>query len=349
MKRHRVLIVDDSATMRALIANVLDSAPDIEVVGEVSDPFEAREAIKALDPDVLTLDVEMPRMDGLSFLEKLMRLRPMPVIMVSNHTAASTDLAMQAMAIGALDCVVKPGPHDPRSFDQLVGKVREAAGTSLKGSLPARIVQSPEPATNRYLHDGRVLALGSSAGGIEALSCVLDRFPADGPPVVITQHMPAGFTKGLAARLDRLCDATVREAEDGAPLLPGMIYLAPGGERHLEIAGSKAPYCSLKAGDPVSGHRPSVDVLFRSVARTVGSKAIGVILSGMGRDGSDGLLDMRRSGALTLGQDRATSFIYGMPRAAYDGGAVERQLPLGKIQAAILAATTFEKGRNPCR
>ena len=349
-KIHRVLIVDDSVTMQHLIARALGQSDDIEVVGCASNALEAREAIKRLDPDVVTLDVEMPQMNGIEFLEKLMRLRPTPVIMVSNHTAASADLTVQAMAMGAIDCIAKPQLHNGVLFEGLPDKIRAASAVGWNVGEPYR--RAPLPAAPReqsYVHDGRIVAIGASAGGIEALSEVLELFPANGPPVLIVQHMPASFTRSLAARLDRLSDAMVREAEDGAPLRPGTIYLAPGGSTHLQVVGTDRLHCRLQAAAPVSGHRPSVDVLFESVAKAVGPMAIGVILSGMGKDGAAGLLSMLRAGARTIGQDETTSFIYGMPRAAFEIGAVERQLPLEKIRHAILGTTLQKGGNRPCR
>ena len=345
MKKNRVLVVDDSASMRALIASVLNAAPDIEVVGQAADPLEARQAIKALNPDVVTLDVEMPNMNGIDFLEKLMRLRPTPVIMVSNLTQRGGDITVKALQIGAFDCITKPMPGERELFAGLCEKVRLAA------EARPRMTQSPDPregqrgSSGRSAHEnfrpnGKVVAIGSSTGGVEALSAVLAGFPANCAPTVITQHMPGTFTKSFADRLNRLCEATVTEAYDGAPLTPGRIYVAPGGATHLEIVGSDNMRCRLRAGDPVSGHCPSVDVLFRSVARVAGSRALGVILTGMGRDGADGLLAMRQAGARTVGQDAATSLIYGMPRTAFEAGGVENQLPLKKIGAEILAITS---------
>ncbi len=346
MKKHRVLVVDDSASMRHLISSVLLDTPDIDVVGHAADAMEAREAIKKLNPDVVTLDVEMPRMNGIEFLEKLMRLRPTPVVMVSNFTSTGGDLTVKALAIGAVDCVGKPQAGDRILFAGLADKVRMAADVRFRPPATARDRAPANDADMRtaYRPDGRVVTIGSSAGGVEALSAVLDRFPANAPPILITQHMPEMFTKSLAARLDRLCDAHVTEAVDGAPVEVGRIYVAPGGSNHLTIAGSGPYRCRLVPSELVSGHRPSVDVLFQSAAKVLGRNAIGVILSGMGRDGADGLLAMRNAGARTIGQDAATSFIYGMPRTAHEAGGVERQLPLARIGAEILAMTKQKVG-----
>lgn len=342
MRRYRVLVVDDSPTMRRLVSAVLRASPDLDVVGEACDAIEARAAIKALDPDVVTLDVEMPGMDGLDFLERLMTLRPMPVVMVSSLTERCGEIATRALAIGAVDCVAKPVPGDGEPFADLARKVRAAAAVRVRRPEAA---ERPEPAPAGYAPDGRVVAVGSSTGGVEALIAVLGVLPADCSPVVVTQHMPPLFTRSLADRLDRLCAPAVCEATDGAPLVPGRVYLAPGGARHLEVVrGSSArpggpARCRLREGEPVNGHRPSVDALFRSVARHLGPAAVGVILTGMGRDGADGLRAMRDAGAATLGQDAATSLVYGMPRTAFEAGGVERQLPLHRIGAEIAAMT----------
>ncbi len=342
MKRTRVLVVDDSRSMRQMIAAVLTSAPDIEVVGEASDPFEAREAIKALNPDVITLDVEMPKMNGLEFLEKLMRLRPTPVIMVSNLTSAGGETTIKALEIGAVDCIAKPQPGDRAIFGELVDKVRVAVDARV-GRPPAARTEAAGPdggPGQAYRSDGRVVAIGSSTGGVEALTTLLASYPANCPPTVITQHMPPVFTKSFADRLNRLCAPTIAEATDGAVLGEGRVYIAPGSEvHHLEISGAATLRCRLRAADPVNGHRPSVDVLFNSVARVAGARAVGVILTGMGRDGAKGLLAMRQAGASTLGQDGASSLVYGMPKAAFEVGAVEKQLPIRKIGSEIISAT----------
>lgn len=336
MKPVRVLIVDDSATMRGFIAAALADDPMIEIAGQASDPLEAREAIKTLNPDVITLDVEMPNMNGLAFLAKLMRLRPMPVIMVSSLTQYGAEVSLAALELGAFDCVGKPisGLPTQKPFDELPGKIKAAARARVRSPsdshpLDARI--------GSFVPDGRIIAIGSSTGGVEALLAILSAFPANCPPTVIAQHMPGAFTGSFADRLDRACAASVRQASDGAILEPGSIYLAPGGQTHLEISRSEPARCRLHAADHVNGHRPSVDVLFSSVARAVGEKALGVILTGMGRDGADGMLAMRRTGAATIGQDEASSVVYGMPKAAFDLGAVERQLPLEQIGSTIIA------------
>ncbi|MEO3389356.1 chemotaxis response regulator protein-glutamate methylesterase [Mesorhizobium sp. CAU 1741] len=335
MSTVKVLVVDDSATMRSLISAVLRSDPEITVVGQAGDPLEAREAIKRLNPDVITLDVEMPNMNGLSFLEKIMRLRPMPVVMVSSLTQVGADVSLAALELGAIDCVGKPTTGMPaeRAFSELPAKVKAAARARVRSGSD----RAPNHAAGgNFRSDGRIVAIGSSTGGVEALLSVLSAFPANCPPTVITQHMPGTFTKSFAERLNRVCAADVSEATDGAPLSAGKIYLAPGGESHLQVVGSTSPRCRLSPEAAVNGHRPSVDVLFDSVAKASGKSALGVILTGMGRDGAQGLLAMRRAGASTLGQNETTSVVYGMPKVAFEMGAVERQLPLERIGAAII-------------
>ena len=336
----RVLVVDDSATMRAIITDALRRDPVIEVVGEAADPVQAREAIKALNPDVLTLDVEMPRMNGLNFLERIMRLRPMPVVMVSSLTSRGARATLKALELGAFDCVAKPDSVDRSGFDQLVPMVRAAAGARVRPS----VTRQAEPVTTPYQPNGRLLAIGSSTGGVEALLTILSKFPANCPPTVITQHMPGTFTASFAQRLNRFCAAEVQEAPDGAPLAPGRIYLAPGGGRHLEVVGFGPWRCRLVAGDTVNGHRPSVDVLFASVAKAAGPRGLGMILTGMGKDGARGLLGMRDAGARTLGQDEASSVVYGMPRAAYEMGAVMKQVPLGAMAHEALDICNAKHG-----
>lgn len=354
MKPVRVLVVDDSATMRGLIRELLSRDPGIEVVGESGDAHAARAAIKALNPDVVTLDVEMPRMNGLDLLEKIMRLRPTPVIMVSSQTSRGAAATIQALEIGAVDCVAKPDLEDPDSFADLAIKVKAAAGACPR-ALPsegrcARGRAGLVDCEQRYRPDGRILAIGASTGGVEALFAVLSRFPANCPPTVITQHMPATFTASFAARLDRFCKPHVSEASDGAVLRAGHIFLAPGGATHLEIQSPPPFRCRLTPGDPINGHRPSVDALFNSVAAAAGRKAIGVILTGMGRDGAEGLLAMRKARATTLGQDESSCVVFGMPKVAFEVGAVERQLPLDRMASEILRMTCLApEGVDRCR
>lgn len=346
----RTLIVDDSATMRGLIAAALGRDPGIEVVGQAACAAEARQAIKALNPDVVTLDIEMPAMNGLEFLEKIMRLRPMPVVMVSSLTSRGADATLQALELGAFDCVAKPSVAGVHAFDDLATTVRAAARARVR-PLAERPALAPRPlpaeTSSRFRSDGRLLAIGSSTGGVEALLTILSQMPAHCPPTVITQHMPATFTRRFAERLNRVCKAEVSEAADGMPLVPGRIYLAPGGPAHLQVVGSGTLRCRLQDGEPVNGHRPSVDVLFASVAKVAGPRARGVILTGMGRDGAQGLLAMRRAGARTLGQDEASCVVYGMPKVAFEMQAVERQVRLEGIAAEIIEITNAQRGEEP--
>lgn len=334
MSRIRVLVVDDSPTMRQLVARVLAADPEIEVAASAASALEARELIKQLNPDVMTLDVEMPEMDGLSFLERVMRLRPMPVVMVSTLTAQGTETAISALALGAVDCVVKPSAANPQSLDELPAKVKVAARVKRRHAITEP--EPPQPFRGSYQPDGRIIAIGSSTGGVEALIAVLTRFPANCAPTVVTQHMPPVFTRNLAQRLDRMCAPQVLEASHGAPLKVGTVYVAPGGDLHLEVSSQS---CLLKPGGPVNGHCPSVDRLFLSVARSLGARAVGALLTGMGRDGAQGLLAMRQAGARTFAQDEASSVVYGMPRAAVELGAADHQYSLSRIGPALVEAT----------
>ena len=335
----RTLVVDDSAAMRAIIIEHLQRDKRIEVVGQAVDAASAREAIKQLDPSVITLDIEMPSMSGLEFLEKIMRLRPMPVLMVSSLTRKGAKLSIKAIELGAVDVVPKPTSAEPDTFDDLAIKVVAAANARIR-SRTATNNAGPKPNRANVQRsatesDAKVIAIGASTGGVEALIEVLQGFPATCPPTVITQHMPPLFTSSLATRLNDICAAEVIEATSGAPLLPGKIYLAPGGDRHLEVSNNSGLRCRLRPGARVNGHCPSVDVMFKSVAEVSGAGAVGVILTGMGDDGAQGLLKMRESGARTIGQDESTSIVYGMPKAAYQIGAVGQQLPIGEISEHI--------------
>lgn len=346
-KRVRVLIVDDSATIRHLLAEILSRDPEIEIIGQAPEPAVARQMIKDLNPDVITLDVEMPNMSGLEFLEKIMRLRPMPVVMVSTLTERGAEVTLDALALGAVDYFPKP-VHDVAASlnaaaSTLSAKVKGAARARVRALARHGAAPSTVPSSGHAAYKNRVIAIGSSTGGVEALLEVLSHFPSDCPPTVITQHMPAGFTKSFAARLDKLCAPQVREAQDGAALEQGLIYLAPGGVSHLEVGGRNALSCRLISDQSTSGHRPSVDRLFHSVAKSAGARAVGVILTGMGRDGAAGLAAMRAAGAQTIGQDEATSVVYGMPRAAFELGAVMTQLPLESIGAEALRLCTLAR------
>jgi two-component system chemotaxis response regulator CheB len=336
----RVLIVDDSALMRQLLSTLLAEDPEIEVVGTAPDPHVARERIKALNPDVITLDVEMPLMDGVTFLRKIMALRPMPVVMISTLTQSGAEVTLEALEAGAVDFVAKPS-HDVANAmvglaSELQEKVKAAARTRVG---TRRMPATPAPKPQRLGRaTGKIVLVGASTGGVEALKALLMGLPADCPPILITQHMPARFTTAFANRLNRECQMRVSEAQHNDSVEPGHVYIAPG-SHHLEIVrvGNRFA-CALNDAAPVSGHRPSVDVLFRSGARTVGSAGIGVILTGMGKDGAEGMLEFRRAGATTLGQDEESSLIYGMPRAAFERGAVMHQHSLAHMADAILKA-----------
>jgi two-component system chemotaxis response regulator CheB len=335
----RVLVVDDSATMRGLITARLRADPMIEVVGQASDPHEARQAIKRLNPDVITLDIEMPNMDGIEFLDKIMRLRPTPVIMISTLTQRGADVSLRALEIGAFDCIAKPTSGNSDDFELLAEKVK-AAAQSRRRSRREEGMQRERPAA--FVPDDRIIAIGASTGGVEALITILSQFPPNCPPTVISQHMPPTFTRSFAARLNNLCAASVAEATDGAPIMQGQIYLAPG-DSHLEISGTGTHRCRLSDAPKVNGHRPSVDVMFRSVLRAVGSRSIGVLLTGMGRDGADGLLELRRAGSDTIGQDESSCVVYGMPRVAHEIGAVARQLPLDHIGERLVRISNMQQ------
>ncbi len=338
MKKIRVLVVDDSATMRGLIISTLSREQDIEVVGEAEDPLLAREAIKRLDPDVLTLDIEMPRMNGLDFLEKIMRLRPMPVVIVSTLTRRGADATIRALEIGAVDCIEKPRPGSEDTFAELAARLRIASKIQLGARVASQAPQKIALAVQGG--DTPIIGIGASTGGVEALMTILRSFPENCPPTVVVQHMPPLFTDSLAARLDRLCLPNVRIATSGAPLDVGTVYLAPGGNAHLSISGRQTRVCQLREGPRVNGHCPSVDVLFQSLAKTSASNTVGVLLTGMGTDGASGLRDLKDCGARTIVQDEQTSIVFGMPKAAIILGAVDVVAPLNRIATEILSVRT---------
>ncbi len=343
MTRTKVLVVDDSALMRQLLTDLLGSDPGLEVVGAAADPYAAWDKIKQLAPDVITLDVEMPRMDGLTFLGKLMGNRPLPVVMVSSLTERNCDTTFRALELGAVDFVTKPkldvAAGTVAVAEEIVAKVKAAA----RARPQVRTAPPPRPAAGggfRATH--KVIALGASTGGCEALSAVLTGLPPDAPGVVVVIHMPEGFTKSYAARLDRTCAVRVSEATDGDRVVPGHVLLAPG-NFHMSVARSGAvTTVRVAAGPPVNRHRPAVDVLFRSCARELGPNAAGAILTGMGDDGARGLLEMRRAGARTVAQDEATCVVFGMPKEAITLGAAETVLPLGRIADHLLRVTADE-------
>ncbi|AMG88801.1 protein-glutamate methylesterase/protein-glutamine glutaminase [Bordetella bronchiseptica] len=340
MKKIKVLCVDDSALVRGLMTEIINSHPDMEVVATAPDPLVARELIKKHNPDVLTLDVEMPRMDGLDFLEKLMRLRPMPVVMVSSLTERGGEITLRALELGAIDFVTKPklGIRDGliEYSEVIADKIRAASRARLRAPAPAGHA-APLRLRSPFASSEKLVIVGASTGGTEAIREVLQPLPADSPAILITQHMPAGFTRSFAQRLDALCAVTVREASDGERVLPGHVYLAPGGETHMRLGRSGANYViGLQASEPVNRHRPSVDVLFHSAAEAAGGNAIGVILTGMGKDGAAGLLAMKRAGARTMAQDEASCVVFGMPREAIALGAADEVVPLADISERIL-------------
>ena len=351
----RVLVVDDSPIMRDLITDILEEAPDISVVGKASDPFVARDLIKKLRPDVLTLDVEMPKMDGLDFLEKIMRLHPMPVVMISGLTKANSETALEALALGAVDVIAKSKINVDMSIaeksSEIIEKVREAANANFSANYKlyeknGSGASSFEP-SSEYDPTSKIVAIGASAGGVDAIQQILLSFPEGCPGTVITQHMPGTFTEKFSKRLNSLTHLIVKEASHNEIIKVGHVYISPG-ERHLEVGrSSRLGYvCKLSDGPPISGHRPSIDILFDSMAKSAGEDGIGVILTGMGKDGSKGLLAMRQAGAITLGQDEASSLVYGMPKVAFDVGAVSRQVSLKRMAKKILSHCVASKGSN---
>ncbi|MFM0628454.1 protein-glutamate methylesterase/protein-glutamine glutaminase [Paraburkholderia xenovorans] len=349
MQKIKVLCVDDSALIRSLMTEIINGQPDMTVVATAPDPLVARDLIKQHNPDVLTLDVEMPRMDGLDFLEKLMRLRPMPVVMVSSLTERGNEITLRALELGAVDFVTKPkvGIRDGMLdySEKLADKIRAAARARVRQAAPAHAAahasQAPVGAAplfnNPLLSTEKLIIVGASTGGTEAIREVLVPLPPDAPAVLIAQHMPPGFTKSFAQRLNGLCRITVKEAEHGERVLPGHAYIAPG-HAHLLLARSGANYIAhLSDEPPVNRHRPSVDVLFRSAAQHAGKNAVGVILTGMGRDGAAGLLDMKKAGAYTLAQDEASCIVFGMPREAIALGAADEIAALPEMSRRVMA------------
>lgn len=348
----KVLVVDDSALVRSLLSEIINQQADMVCVGAANDPLVAREMIRELNPDVITLDVEMPRMDGLDFLSRLMRLRPMPVVMVSTLTERGADVTLRALEMGAVDFVAKPrigvasGLKELAS--QIVDKVRSAAVARVsRHAGPAPVAPGPAATTQvttsaaaraplGRLSTEKVVCIGASTGGTEAIREVLMPLPADSPAIVITQHMPPGFTTSFAARLDSLCRIRVREARDGERLLPGHAYLAPGG-RHLRVGRSGSNYVAVvDDSEPVNRHRPSVEVLFRSAAQVLGPNAVGIMLTGMGADGAQAMKEMRDAGSYNLVQDEATCVVFGMPRMAIQCGAAHEVLPLGQMAPRLM-------------
>lgn len=349
-KKIKVLIIDDSALIRKVLTGILKAANDIEVVGTAPDPYIARDKIKALNPDVLTLDVEMPKMDGISFLSNLMRLRPMPVVMISSLTEKGADITLQALELGAIDFISKPKLDLSEGLqaysDEILEKVRIAAKANVRTSFAPKLVINKKYSADAIIKSKKskkhfkttekIIAIGASTGGTEAIKQVLSTLPAHAPGIVITQHIPESFSKPFAERMDRSSALTVFEASDGQQILAGHVYIAPG-DRHLVIERSGARYiCKLHDGPPVNRHRPSVDVMFRSISQNVGPNAIGVLLTGMGNDGAAGLKEMHNAGASTIIQDEKTSVVWGMPGEAYKIGAVDTVEPIDNISNRIL-------------
>jgi two-component system chemotaxis response regulator CheB len=351
----KVLIVDDSALVRGILTEIVNGQPDMQAIGVAPDPLAAREMIHALAPDVITLDVEMPLMDGIDFLEKLMRLRPMPVVMVSSLTEKGSDIALRALELGAVDFVSKPrldiagGMRDYAR--EITDKIRIAAKARLRqrsapAVAPRLAADAVLPAlANRAASTEKLIIIGASTGGTEAIKDVLVQLPADCPGVLITQHMPEAFTRSFAARLDGLSRLSVKEAVHGERVLPGHAYVAPG-HSHLLLKRSGASYVTeLSQAPPVNRHRPSVDVLFRSAASCAGANALGVILTGMGKDGAAGMLEMKQAGAWNVAQDEATSVVFGMPKEAIAAGGVDEVLPLHEIPRRVMAHLVTLGGR----
>jgi two-component system chemotaxis response regulator CheB len=339
MKKIKVLIIDDSALIRSLISEILSAYDDIQIVGAAEDPFDARDQIKRLNPDVLTLDIEMPRMDGITFLRNLMRLRPMPVIMISTLTEAGAPATLEALELGAIDFLAKPKMNVTQEIskyaDELYTKVKTAAASTPR-PLPDPEIQAqshlkvtrPETMKFNLLH---LVAIGASTGGTEAIKEVITRFPEHFPPIVIAQHIPPIFSSSYAMRMDKACKMKVYEAEHDQKIEHGCIYIAPGND-HLTVKKVNGQlFCQLARSEPVNRHRPSVELLFNSVAEEVGKHATGILLTGMGNDGAKGLLNMRQAGCRTICQDQQTSVVWGMPKAAVDMEAAEKILPLFNI------------------
>lgn len=359
MSKIGVLVIDDSALIRKVLTEILNKDPQIEVLDTAADPLIAREKIKKLNPDVLTLDVEMPRMDGITFLRNLMRLRPMPVVMVSTMTEQGADVTLEALELGAIDYVTKPDLNVVESIadyaEEITGKVKMAATARVRAlsdrpkadktvepKLSADAILEKRNASKHLKTTEKIIAIGASTGGTEAIREVLEHMPFSSPGIVVTQHIPAAFSASFAKRMDSVSALNVKEAEDGDQIIPGHAFIAPG-DRHLIVERSGARYyCRLNDGPPVNRHIPSVDVLFRSVAQNVGPNAIGVILTGMGDDGARGMLEMKEQGAATMAQDEKTSVVWGMPGEAVKIGATDTQLPLEKIAGKLM--TLVKKG-----
>jgi len=351
-KKIKVLIVDDSALVRQVLTKIINSSKSLEVIGSARDPIDARDKIKQLNPDVLTLDIEMPKMDGVTFLKNLMRLRPMPVVMISTLTEIGADITLEALEVGAVDFIAKPkidvqGALQEYS-DEIIekleiagrAKVREYKGPThspdVSKKLDAGAVLEKKEGKLRFKTTDKIVALGASTGGTEAIKEVLENLPADAPGIVISQHIPIAFSKAFTERVNKICQIMVCEPTDGQKIVPGCAYIAPG-DKHLLVERSGAEYiCRLNDGPPVSRHKPSVDVMFRSVAQNVGPNAMGVMLTGMGADGAEGMLEMKLQGAYNISQDEDSCVVWGMPGAAVKIGAIDKEFSLSKIANEIL-------------
>lgn len=343
VKTIRVIVIDDSALVRSLLGSILDADPQIEVVATAADPYEARERIKQFNPDVITLDIEMPKMNGLEFLEKIMKLRPMPVVMFSSLTQRGAEATIRAMELGAVETIAKPSQITDDGFRtiaaDIVGKIKEA---SLARPRPAAGAGCAAPSTLAHRpgmkNRGQVIAIGASTGGVEAIREIFSLLPPTLPPILITQHMPPSFMEPFAQRLNRISKLQVTLARPHMALRPGCAYVAPG-EHHLALVRKGEEIVTAHGGDQrINGHCPSVDAMFLAVADSAGAQAVGVLLTGMGADGAEGLLALRRKGAVTLGQSEASCVVYGMPRKAQELGAVQKQYALGEMAQAIVAA-----------
>jgi two-component system chemotaxis response regulator CheB len=359
MAKTRVIVVDDSALVRGLLAEIINRQPDMQCIGAAADPLVAREMIRNLNPDVITLDVEMPRMDGIDFLSRLMRLRPMPVLMVSTLTERGAEVTMKALELGAVDFVAKPkiGVSDGlrQLGEDITDKIRTASKAQVRrlstpaASAPGTVASKPAPSALGRLSTEKIVFLGASTGGTEATREVLVNLPADFPAVMITQHMPPGFTKSYAARLDGLSRIRVKEATDGERVIPGHAYIAPGG-LHLSVERSGANYIArVRDGEPVNRHKPSVEVLFDSAARVVGPNALGVMLTGMGADGARAMKTMRDAGSWNVVQDEASCVVFGMPREAIAHGAANEVMPLSRIAPALIERLRSTAGLHTSR
>ncbi|NRB40911.1 MAG: chemotaxis response regulator protein-glutamate methylesterase [Pseudomonadales bacterium] len=342
MKKVTVLVVDDSPLMRHLITQMLEATPEIEVIGDAEDAKVARDKIKALNPDVITLDIEMPGMDGLSFLEKLMQLRPTPVVMVSSLTTKNARHTVRALEIGAVEVVCKPNVESSTALEDYAVMLGEKVITASKAKFThietIRPTVAAKPVIDHEISKStkKLIAIGSSTGGTVAVESVLVKMPSNCPPIVITQHIPPGFSKAFADRVNEIAAINVREAQDGDELKAGTALVAPG-DRHLLIHEKDGRYfCTLKDSEPVSRHKPSVDVLFDSVAKSSNGKALGIILTGMGSDGASGMKHLHDSGNQTLAQDEASSMVWGMPKKAIDAGGVDRVVGITDVPSEIL-------------